>query len=347
MNTGQALRLFEEYLRGVGCKESYRKSVIYYVRQFEAFARARGKAGVQDQTAEDVKNYVGYLQTEARSRRGKRFTGRTVNVVIAALRRWFRFLMAQDLVMVNPLEDLVNVKESENPRGVFTVEEMCCLLDNIDIKKENGPRDRALFELLYSSGLRVGEAIALELEDLDLNERVLLIKEGKGGRDRFVPFSEMAAYFLRKYIKGSRKRQARILRQEKRRALFLSMDGPMSYTRIRLIFREALDRAGIKRDNVSLHSIRHSTATHLLEAGADVRYVQELLGHENIKTTVKYTHLLPENLRRAYKSGHPRENQYYEEVDETYLAEIARLEEDIAKGRAWREKYRAHSTRGP
>jgi len=126
---------------------------------------------------------------------------------------------------------------------------------------------------------------------------------------------------------------------ESEKYLFLTVKGRMKSDAIRKVFKETVEEIGIQRDNLTPHSIRHSTATHLLEAGADVRYVQELLGHEDIQTTVKYTHLMMENLKKAYKSAHPRENQYFEEIDSGYLLQIEKLKEVIIAQRKLNEKY--------
>ena len=224
------------------------------------------------------------------------------------------------------------LKELLKQREIFARDEINAFLDCIPVKDF---LKKAVFELMYSSGLRVSEIVNLNLSDIDLSERTLAVREGKGSKDRFVPFSEVACMFLKRYIDKGRKG----LGYREDDALFLTEYGRISGSTIRKYFGEILKRANITRKHLTVHSIRHTCATHLLESGADVRYVQELLGHETIETTVKYTHLMMENLKRAYKSGHPRENEYYEEVDAEYLENIDKLKSEILLRREINRRY--------
>jgi integrase/recombinase XerC len=212
-------------------------------------------------------------------------------------------------------------------------------LDSIDQRQQRFLLKRAVFELMYSSGLRVSEAVNLNLSDLDFSERVLTVRGGKGGKDRYVPFSGVAALALKRYIDTERRGLAPAARGLSEEPLFLSEYGRLQAVTVRKYFREILEKAHIKRQRLTVHSIRHSCATHLLEAGADVRYVQELLGHEDIETTVKYTHLMMENLKKAYRSAHPRENEYYDEIDEEYLKDVENLRREIIRSRNKNERY--------
>jgi site-specific recombinase XerD len=187
---------------------------------------------------------------------------------------------------------------------------------------------------MYSSGLRINEVARLDAGDVDLSERTLLVREGKGSKDRFVPFSGVARDFLKLYLEE--KGNARTAEDE---AFFTGFHGRVKASWIREEFEKRINALGMKRENLTPHSIRHSCATHLLEAGADVRYVQELLGHEYIQTTVKYTHLMIESLKRVYKTFHPRENQYFEEIDREYLTQIGKLKEEIVRKREAKKRY--------
>jgi integrase/recombinase XerD len=222
----------------------------------------------------------------------------------------------------------------EETRGVFSVEEMQDFLEVITLEGANGQRDRAIFELMYCSGLRSGELCALTLDDVDLKERMLLIRLGKGRKDRLVPFSETALSFLKLYLEVERKRVLCTVPKEDKEVFFLSpYYGRLNKNRIGKLFLKYLKDSGVEKQNRSVHSIRHSTATHLLLAGADVRFVSELLGHSEVKATVRYTHLEKENLKKAYRKAHPRENDYYEEPDEKYLSDVAKLEKALLKSR--------------
>ena len=191
-----------------------------------------------------------------------------------------------------------------------------------------------MFELMYSSALRIGDIVNLNVSDVDMKERVLTIRCGKGSKDAYVPFSETALVFLRKYVSGERNRLAKRARKNERSALFFKARGRITKAVIWNRFDRILKNAHIEKQDRSVHSIRHSTATHLLENGADIKYVSELLRHDNLETTARYTHLTSESIKRAYKSAHPRENEYYEEITEEYLNELDRLIDELK--RKWR-----------
>jgi len=181
-------------------------------------------------------------------------------------------------------------------------------LDSIDIDSHLGLRDRTVFELMYSSGLRVGDASRLNVEDIDFENRMILIKRSKGGKDRIVPVSKVAMSFLKQHLCGRTKG-----------ALFTGKQGRLRPGAINTRLKKLLKEQNIYREGLSTHSIRYSIATHLLGNGADLRYVQELLGHDSIETTSHYTHDIYENMKRIYKSFHPRENEHYREIDGQYL----------------------------
>ena len=214
-------------------------------------------------------------------------------------------------------------------------------LDSVNIFNPAGQMDRNIFELMYSSGLRVSEIVNLNIGDVDLKERILAVRKGKGEKDRFVPFSEVADRFLKKYLSEARKNFLKKLNQEYEKIVFLNENGKLKTKYVRDRFNKYLEKLKMKKKGLTLHSIRHTTATHLLEAGADVRYVAELLGHEDIETTVKYTHLKIESLKRIYKSTHPRENKYYDEVDSEYLENINLLREKLIENKKHYRRYRA------
>jgi len=158
-----------------------------------------------------------------------------------------------------------------------------------------------------------------------------LIRNSKFGKDRVVPITETAEKFLKRYLAG---------RSSKSEYVFLSANGRITGSTVGHRFRDLLARHNMKRKNISAHSVRHSTATHLLEHGADVRYVQELLGHESIETTVRYTHTLHESLKRVYRIFHPRENEYFKEVDAEYVKKVEELLSYIKKARLKKRRNR-------
>lgn len=329
--------LYIRSLEGSGYRPSSVKTSRLMLAQFVAFLHERNRETITDITIDDINAYLSYLRVH-RTREGTLLAFKTLAHVFGLIRQFFLFLSRNEYILVNPMDSFTASFEGiEKQREIFTRGEITAFLDAIDTDTGCGIRERALFELMYSSGLRVQEVINLNIHDVDLGERMLLVREGKGGRDRVLPMSEVACAFLRRYIDGSRSVMRAHVKSDGD-ALFLTQYGRISYSLIRMRFKEYLVSAGLSREKFTIHCIRHTCATHLLEAGADVRYVQELLGHENIETTVRYTHLMMENLKRVYKTYHPRENAYYLEIDEKYLEDIRALKQDSARSQAINER---------
>lgn len=206
-------------------------------------------------------------------------------------------------------------------RRALTEGEMQKFLDELDTTTAQGLRDRALFELVYAAGLRVGEVAGLKVSDVDFERRIMRVR-GKGDKDRLVPISEVAKDVLLLYL-GERV-------SDREAWLFTGSRGPMTGSHVRPAsvserFRTLLRRFGMDDPELTAHSVRHSTATHLLDHGASVRQVQELLGHAEVETTARYTHVVTENLKRIYRRYHPREQGLYEEVDAEYRKRLQAL----------------------
>ena len=331
--------LYESHLAALHRSKTVRQQTKYVLALFACFLREHGKGFVHDVTEAEIQDFNEQLLAST-SRYKKPYSAGSVESMLSKLSGFFKFLYRNEYILTNPMEGYTADRRGiEGPKEIFTSDEMAAFLDAIDVKRTNGPRNRAFFELLYSSGLRVSEAVGLDLTDIDLADRVLIVRLGKGGKDRYVPFSEVAAAFLKRYIETERKEITKCTAFKSDGALFLTPYGRITYMTVRNIFHDTLVRAEIEKKRRTVHSIRHSCATHLLEAGADVRYVQELLGHESIETTVRYTHLLMEHLKKAYRSAHPRENKYYEAIDEEYLRRLDELAAEIE--RRWRinERY--------
>jgi site-specific recombinase XerD len=248
--------------------------------------------------------------------------------MLGALKLLFKGLYLLECIDINPCEDIVlYTKEKVKPKEIFSQKEIEKILDSID-----NPCSRALFELMYSSGLRVSEAARLNIGDIDFENRLIHVRQAKFSKDRIVPMSKVAAFFVKEYLSG---------RSDPDQAVFFGRQGRLGTVGIRKRFTKILKKQKIYREGLSVHSIRHSTGTHLLENGADLRYVQELLGHKSIETTTVYTHLMYENLRRIYKTFHPRENEYFCEVNEQYLSRLDEFYSQLKKQKGIREKKKA------
>lgn len=325
--------LYIRHLRGLQYAESTIGSKEYALSLFIAFIRDADTT-LFDVTSADLLAFASHLKGII-TRSGTPYSRGTLRARLSAVKGFYAYLVRSDILFKNPCDDCAfSLQGNEEEREIFTRDEMAVFLDSID-----NVRDRAVFELLYSSGLRVNEVTRLHMSDIDFSGRIITVRQGKGKKDRYVPFSDAALYVLTRYIETERKERVKKLGSEYHDTLFVTEYGRLSYVTIRVHFRRYLEECGITERHLTPHSIRHSTATHLLEAGADVRYVQELLGHESIETTVRYTHLLIENLKRVYKSYHPRENQYYEEIDDEYRADIRLLKEEINRRKEINRRY--------
>jgi len=222
---------------------------------------------------------------------------------ISSLRNFHRYLLSEDKTDQDPTEFLQSPRLPRKLPVVLEKEEIENILAVIDETTEKGIRDVALIEMLYSTGLRVSELIAITLADVLMEQGIIRVM-GKGSKERVVPFGLRAAKSIKKYIKGVRVVLKR--KQKSKNVLFLNMRGaPLSRMGVWKIIRNYVRLAGIRKP-VSPHVFRHSFATHLLEGGANLRAVQEMLGHADISTTQIYTHLDRDYLIEQHRSFHPR-----------------------------------------
>lgn len=227
-------------------------------------------------------------------RNGKTTIGRK----LSAVRSFFRYLVRQGELEVNPAETMATPKRDHYLPKVLTVDEVFALIKAADGGEPLTLRDRAILELFYSSGLRVGELAALDVGHLDLREGLVRVR-GKGDKERIVPVGRPACRALGRYLaeRGA---------PEHEQPLFLNYrGGRLSSRSIERNLKKWLLRAGIIKD-ASPHALRHSFATHLLDGGADLRAIQELLGHASLSTTQKYTQVSLDRLMEVYDQAHPR-----------------------------------------
>ncbi len=235
---------------------------------------------------------------------------------LSALRTFFRFLAREKVLDHDPLAGLANPRLARYIPSFLTVDEVFALLEEPAPGRDTfAHRDRALMELMYSTGMRVSELVSRNMEDLDFSEGMVRVR-GKGNRERIVPFGRAAASALEAYFpQRQRLIRDRVARGHvaERSALFLNSRGTRLTARsVERLVRMYGERAGIATV-VTPHALRHSFATHLLEMGADLRVVQELLGHVSLSTTQKYTHVNMDHLNRVYDSAHPQARKAGEE----------------------------------
>lgn len=221
--------------------------------------------------------------------------------VLAGLHAWFRFLLYKDYIDQDPSELLEGPRKSKHLPTVLSLDEVDRMVAAIDLSSNEGHRNRAMIEMLYGSGLRVSELVNLRLSKIYLNEHYMLI-DGKGSKQRLVPISPVAEEWFGYWMQ---ERATWPLKPESKDIAFVNRYGrPMTRAMVFTIVRRLCAEAGITK-TVSPHTLRHSFATHLLQNGADLRIIQQLLGHEDLATTEIYTHVNVQDLRRAILQCHP------------------------------------------
>jgi site-specific recombinase XerD len=272
----------------------------------------------------ELRVYHAALCAAVSPKTGKPFSAATVNAAFHAVSALFSLLCKAGLITKNPCSTLrLTLPEQTGPkRRPLTRKEIAQFFSRLDVTRFSGLRDRALFELMYSSGLRVSEAAALKVRDIDFDKRQMLV-HGKGGHERVIPFSRQAQKLLLIY-EERKKRDSPYLFPGSAygKSGRVSGENHIRSESVTLRFRKLLRRFGMDKSGISCHSFRHSAATHLLENGADIRVIQELLGHQSIETTVRYTRLQTRGILRVYLKRHPRGDI---QVDDEYLHRLDTL----------------------
>ncbi len=232
----------------------------------------------------------------------KQYAKKTIARHISTLRTFFKYLLREEQITVNPMALISNPKQDKKLPNYLNDTEVETILGVPDLTDPFGQRDALILELLYASGIRVSELVAIKLEHIKSGAQNIKIR-GKGNKERYVLYGRQCAALLELYLQNGRKQ---LLHQKPTPYLFLNKDGnQLSTAGVRYIMGKILKQSGLKL-HVSPHTLRHTFATHLLNNGADLKSVQELLGHENLSTTQIYTHVSNERLRSVYLHTHPR-----------------------------------------
>ena len=296
LRRGFHLQAFEDALsleEGASARtiEAYRRDVI----RCAAYLREQGITSARDISPAALREFVYYLKDLG-------LAGSSIRRNISALRTWYRVMLAEGLVHNDPTERLDSPQRWRTLPEVLSVDEITRLLAAPQLEERLAFRDRAMLELAYGAGLRVSEWIGLAAKDVLLEEGLVRVF-GKGSKERLVPIGRSAIGAVAVYMRELR---PVLERGQGKGILFLNGQGkPLTRMGAWKILRKYVDQAGIEK-NVSPHTLRHSFATHLLEGGADLRAVQEMLGHADIATTQIYTHVDREYLRSVHKQFHPR-----------------------------------------
>ena len=271
--------------------EAYRRDVARLVE----FARVKGADAPFDVTSRMLREFIYHLKDIGLS-------PASIRRNISAVRTYFKFLLADGAVTRDPSERLETPKRWRTLPDVLTVDEVSSLLAAPTLDDPLAFRDRAMLELAYGAGLRVSEWISIGVRDVLMEDKLVRVF-GKGSKERLVPIGRTAIGAVATYI---REQRPKLEKGSGKGVLFLNARGePLTRMGAWKILRRYVERAGIKKA-VSPHTLRHSFATHLLEGGADLRAVQEMLGHADISTTQIYTHIDREYLRKVHRQFHPR-----------------------------------------
>ena len=228
----------------------------------------------------------------------------TVNRHISSLKSFFNYLVDESIIKVSPMEEISSLKSPKKLPKYLSISEVDKLL-NIPLNSEFDYRNKAMLELMYATGLRVSELVSIEYSNIDFENSIIRIN-GKGKKERIIPLGEIASYYLKVYLSDYR---SKLLKRNTYNQVFLNNHGkPITRQGFNYILENIRELTGIEKE-ITPHVLRHSFATHLLEGGADIRSIQEMLGHENISTTNIYTEVVNDVLRSNYEMYHNRSHK--------------------------------------
>lgn len=278
-----------------GLSTAYQLSVRQSLDKLLPWSHSKNHTAWRDIGTEELSNFLAHLRQQG-------LDPSSLRISLVHLKIFFRFLHKRNELEFDPAEPLLTPKTAAKLPETLNRETVEQLLNSIDSQKRLGKRDLAILELFYASGLRLSEICKARLENLDLDDRFLRVT-GKGNKTRLVPIGGPAISALQKYLASER---PSLVSKKTSSEVFLSVrGGPLSPDRVRQIVKDRAKQAGIDQ-NIYPHLLRHSFATHLLENGADLRVIQELLGHADISTTQIYTHVDQKRLKAVHKNCHPR-----------------------------------------
>ena len=306
----------EIFNRYINYLEAERNVSPYTVRNYTTdlldffqFLGAKGVGSLKEVDRYVVRDYLSHLI-------GRGLVKASIARKLSAIRSFYRYLLREEMISTSPVATTSSPKLDRRLPAFLTLEEVEKLLEAPDLSTPQGQRDRALLELLYASGLRVSELVSLNLEQVDLDSREIRVW-GKGAKERITLMGKPAARALSAYLSQGR---PELLGEKRSRALFLNRYGERLTERtVQKILDDYATKVGIGK-KVHPHMLRHTFATHLLDGGADLRVVQELLGHANLSSTQIYTHVTKSQARKVYLSAHPmaqenKSNDISERVD--------------------------------
>ncbi len=270
---------------------SYRRDLLNFID----FLKSKGIESIQEVTRSDLSDFLFMLKTKGRA-------PSTISRNLASIRTFCQFMIKEGLLKIDPSSELESPKQEKKLPDVLTFNEVEKLLDQPDGSCHRGIRDKAMLEMLYATGIRVSELIALDRTHTDIKNGYIICT-GKGNKERIIPLGSYAINVLKMYLENAR---PKIIKSESEKALFVNHHGRrLTRQGFWKIIKKYAVKAGITKP-ITPHTLRHSFATHLLENGADLRSVQEMLGHADISTTQVYTQVTKKKLKNVYTKAHPR-----------------------------------------
>ena len=284
-------KLIEDFLRYLLIDKGYSKNTISsYKIDLDRFNDYFNNKNINDIDSNDLKNYIKSLDLNEKS----------ISRTISCLKSFYKFLIIEKVIKDNPTDGLYMPKVKKSLHNIMSVEDVTKLLD-IKLDDHFSYRNKAMLELMYATGLRVSELVELKLNDIDFSDDIIRIM-GKGSKERIIPMGDFAKTYLEEYIYNHRNL---MLKGNNCEYIFLNNHGKkMTRQGFFKIIKKLASDVGISTE-ISPHTLRHSFASHLLKYGADLRTIQELLGHSDISTTQIYTHVANEELRKNYDEYHP------------------------------------------
>ena len=310
MNSSFLKNLISSFIKSLysekGYSENTCRAYLHDLKEFASFIFSSWFSENMSKTKADsfradqvdglmIRGYLGFLH-----KKNKKVT---IARKLSAIRSFFRYLVKHGVLLENPVELILTPKQEQTIPAYLPVDDMFRLLDSIKADNLAGLRNRAIFETLYSCGLRVSELSGMNLFDVDFTKSVIRVL-GKGDRERIVPIGRKATEAIKAY--RQRLREESGIADDTNAPLFLNKNqGRLTVRSIARILDKTAKECGLLAP-VSPHALRHTFATHMLDAGADLRVVQELLGHKSLSTTQKYTHVSIDRLMEAYDKAHPR-----------------------------------------
>lgn len=258
---------------------------------------------------EDIKSYEDveyvYLRGYLMKLYQRHLSTNTINRKISSLKNFYRYMVKQKWLTKNPFLLVDSLKTPKRNPDFLYIDEMMGLLDSIDTSSPLGIRNKAMLELMYATGIRCSEVVNLKISDIDFGQKIILV-HGKGEKDRYVPFHDYAKKWLVSYLEEVR---GELVVHQNHCYVFVNNRGNHMTNRG---IEDILNRIAYQYDStmkIHPHTIRHSFASHMLDAGLDIRLVQQLLGHSSLSTTQIYTHITKEKLKQVYHQSHPREKK--------------------------------------